>query len=151
MSRNTFFFAHNKKWIVRTNGLRLLQSPCPVAPDYHCTIIQGRKIKKHCPASLWWSAVTAVSIEPPPQCGASAWIQCQPSAAARASVLEERDSLCQSNPLAKAGVPDASAVMIHTQREGVGDVVYFRSPDTDIVHAVTSVFTVSVICTVIFT
>lgn len=39
------------------------------------------------------------------------------SAAARATVLgEKKDSLCQSNPLAKTGVPDASAVMIHTER-----------------------------------
>lgn len=36
------------------------------------------------------------------------------SAAARAIMLEEKDS--QSNPLAKAGVPDTTTVMIHTER-----------------------------------
>lgn len=38
------------------------------------------------------------------------------SAAARATVLGEKGSLRQSNPLAKTGVPDASAVMIQTER-----------------------------------
>lgn len=37
------------------------------------------------------------------------------SAAARATVLEEKGSPRQSNPLAKTGVPDTSAVMIHTE------------------------------------
>lgn len=67
------------------------------------------------------------------------------SAAARATVLGEKDS--QSNPLAKAGVPDASTDDLHREG-GEAEAVYFGSPDTDIVLAVTTVFTVSFICIV---
>lgn len=69
-----------------------------------------------------------------------------PSAAARATMLGEKDS--QSNPLAKAGVPDADDNDDPHRAGGVGDVVYFGSPDTDIVLALTTVFTVSLNCIV---
>lgn len=90
---------------------------------------------------LWWSAVTAVSIDSSLQCWVSGWIQ-SAFAAARATVLGGKGS--QSNPLAKTGVPDASTVMIHT--EGGAGAVYFGSPGTDIAVNVTTVFTVFLIC-----
>lgn len=76
-----------------------------------------------------WPLVTTVSIDSSSHCCVDWMKTMSASAAARSTVLGEKGSLCQSNPLAKTGVPDASAVMIHTER-GLAIFLYLGSPLT---------------------
>lgn len=86
----------------------------------HWLVLTERPFRrKHCSDSLRWSTVADVSIDSSPQCLVEWMNTVSASAAARSNVLRA-GSLRQSNPLAKTGVPDASAVMIHTERGAGG-------------------------------